>query len=125
MDFSQDILDYKESLTTNSPIDAEIQKWSCLKAPARTCHAIHAMDTLKKDFLCIFWLFRKFAAFPATQNKDERLFSIIGRTTGSLCQSIKVETIEKKLVVGSAIEKHGLRFYYKDGHENSSNESFE
>ena len=110
---------------TSLSLDAEIQKWSCLKPPARTCNAIHAMDTLKKDFSRIFRLFRKFAAFPATQNKDERLFSMIGRTTGSLCQSIKVETIEKKVVVGSAIQKHGFRFHYKDGHEISSDESFE
>ena len=38
----------------------------------------------------------KFSIFPATQNKDERLFSMVGRTTGALSRNIRVETIEKK-----------------------------
>ena len=31
------------------------------------------------------------------QNKDERLFRMVGRTTGALSRNIHVETIEKKL----------------------------
>ena len=59
-------------------------------------------------------LFLKFSIFPATQNKDERLFSMVGRTTGALSRNIRVETIEKK-VVGSALQKHGFMFHYKNG----------
>ena len=46
----------------------------------------------------IFMLFRKFSIFPATQNKDERLFSMVGRTTGALSCFIYVKTIEKNLL---------------------------
>ena len=63
----------------------------------------------------IFMLFRKFSIFPATQNKDERLFSMVGRTTGAFSRNIRVETIEKKVVIGSALQKHGFMFHYKNG----------
>ena len=65
-------------------------------------------------------LFRKFSIFPATQNKDERLFSMVGRTTGALSRNIRVETIEKKVVVGSALQKHGFMFHYKNGVDSDS-----
>ena len=67
-------------------------------------------------------LFRKYSIFPATQNKDERLFSLIGRNTGALSRRIKIETIEKKVVVGSAIQKHGFIFDYQKGHDSSSSD---
>ena len=59
---------------------------------------------------------------PATQNKDERLFSLVGRNTGPLSRRIKIETIEKKVVVGSAIQKHGFIFDHQKGHESSSSD---
>ena len=66
----------------------------------------------------MYKFFREYSIFPASQNKDERLFSLIGRNTGALSRQIKIETVEKKVVVGSAIQKHG--------HDSSSsdNESF-
>ena len=71
--------------------------------------------------MCV-WEREKFYIFPASQNKDERLFSMVGRNTGALSRNIKVETIEKKVVVGSAIQKHGFIFDYKKGHESSSSD---
>ena len=56
-------------------------------------------------------LFLKFSIFPATQNKDERLFSMVGRTTGALSRFICV--LEKKL--SSKEQKHGFMFHYKNG----------
>ena len=78
------------------------------------------MQSLKRDYPHICKLFRKYSIFPASQNKDERLFSFVGRNTGALCRNIKVETIEKKVVVGSAIQKHGLVFDYRKGNDSSS-----
>ena len=40
-------------------------------------------------------LILKFSIFPATQNKDERLFNMVGRTTGVLSRFICV--LKKKL----------------------------
>ena len=37
----------------------------------------------------------------------------LGRNTGSLCRSLKIETIEKKVAVGSAVQKHGFVFNYQ------------
>ena len=65
-------------------------------------------------------LFLKFSLFLATQNKDERLFSMVGRTTEALSRNIRVETNEKKVVVGSAIQKHGFMFDYKNGVDSDS-----
>ena len=69
-------------------------------------------------------LFRKFSIFPATQNKDERLFSMVGRNTGALSRNIRVETIEKKVAVGSALhlQKHGFMFNYKNGVDSDSDD---
>ena len=36
-----------------------------------------------------------------------------------LCRSLKVETIEKKVVVGSAVKKHGFVFDYQNGNASS------
>ena len=71
------------------------------------------------------WQYR--SIFTATQNKDERLFSLVARNTGPQSRKIKVETIEKKVVVGSAVQKHGCRFGYTKEHsvaqrDNSSDE---
>ena len=106
----------------SSSFDSEIHQWSGLSAPSRSANPVHVMDGLKRDYPRIFMLFRKFSIYPATQNKDERLFSMIGRTTGALSRNIRVETIEKKVVVGSAIQKHGFIFHYKNGVESDSND---
>ena len=37
---------------------------------------------------------------------------MVARNTGPLSRSIKVETIERKVVVGSAVQKHGFIFDY-------------
>ena len=65
---------------------------------------------------------RERETFPATQNADERLFSLVGRVTGPQCRRIKTTTIEKKVVVGSAIQRHGFIFKYTDGDETTSSE---
>ena len=39
---------------------------------------------------------------------------MVGRNTGPQCRSIKAETIEIKVVVGSAIQMRGFIFNYKD-----------
>ena len=57
------------------------------------------MNELKRDFPSINRIFRKYCVIPATQNADERLFSMVARNTGSLCRGIKISTIEKKVVV--------------------------
>ena len=53
-----------------------------------------------------------YSIFPASQNKDKRLFSMIGKNTGPLSRRIKVETIERKVVVGLVIQQHGFVFYF-------------
>ena len=70
------------------------------------------MKSLKREYPLVYKLFRQYSMFSASQNKDERLFSLIGRNTGALSRQIKIETIEKKVVVGSAIQKHGFVFDY-------------
>jgi hypothetical protein len=79
-----------------------------------------AMETYKHDFPRIFKMFRKYAIFPATQNKDERFFSLVGRNTQSLCRNIKTETIEKKVIVASAIRSPGFVFDFNNGKDSDS-----
>ena len=93
-------------------IESEIQLWSGVSRIDRNANPIQAWEVLRKDFPRIYQLFRKYSIYPATQNKDERLFSMVGRNTGPQCRSIKVETIERKVVVGSAIQK---RVFVRDG----------
>ena len=38
------------------------------------------LEALKKDYPRIYQLFRKYSVFPATQNRDERIFSMIAKT---------------------------------------------
>ena len=113
----------KTQTTSSLSVDAEIRLWSGLSAPSRTSNPIHVMEGLKKDYPQMYRLFRKFSIYPATQSKDERLFSMVGRNTGPLSRSIKVETLEKKVVVGSAIQKHGFRFHFKNGCNSSSSDN--
>ena len=47
---------------------------------------------------------------------------MVDRNTGALSRNIKVKTIEKKVVVGSAIQERGFIFDYKKGHESSSSD---
>ena len=84
--------------------------WGGVSHPHRKENPIHAMEGLKQDYPRMYKLFRKYSIFPATQNKDERLFSMVGQNTGPQCRRIKVETIEKKVVVGSALRKNGFIF---------------
>ena len=57
---------------------------------------IYLMQKLKTEYPNICKLFWKFSIFPASQNKDEWLFSMVGRNTGALSWNIKVKTIEKR-----------------------------
>ena len=107
-----------ESQPKNITIETELRMWSGVRRSHRTANPILAMDAMKADFPRLYKLFRKYSIFPASQNKDERLFSMIGQNTSSLCQSIKLETIEKKVVVGSAITQHGSIFHSNDDKKN-------
>ena len=118
-------LDQLEDNSQDNPVstEREIHMWGGLSSPSRSANPIHVMKYLKRDYPLIYRLFRKYSIFPATQNKDERLFSLVGRNTGPLSRRIKIETIEKKVVVGSAIQKHGFIFDHQKGHESSSTSS--
>ncbi len=103
-------------------LDSEISMWGGLSAPSRTANPMHVMTALKGDYPRIYKLFRKISIIPSSQNKDERLFSMVSRNTNPLCRSIKPETIERKVVVGSAIQKHGFVFNYMLGNDSSSSD---
>ena len=103
-------------------LDNEIRMWGRLSAPSRTANPVHVMNSLKREYPRIYRLFRKFSILPCSQNKDERLFSFVARNTGPLCRRIKSTTVERKVVVGSAIQKHGFRFHYSNGNDSSSSE---
>ena len=81
------------------------------------------MNGLKHDFPRVFKIFRKYSIFPATQNKSERLFSMIGRMTRPQGRNVKVETIERKAIVGAAIQKNGFIFDYTNAETCNPNES--
>ena len=82
--------------------------------------SLKAMAELKQNFPHVNLVFRKFSVFPATQNADERLFSMVGRNTGALSRRIKTTTIEWKVVVSKAIQRHGFIFSYEDANAESS-----
>ena len=89
------------------------------------CHGqptLYTMKALKSDYPRIFRLFRKYCVFPSTQNRDERIFSLVAQNTRPQCRRIKVDTIENKVLIGSAILSHGFIFNYKDGNDSSSDE---
>ena len=44
------------------------------------------------------------------------------QTKGALSRNIRVETIEKKVVVGSALQKHSFMFNYKNGVDSDSDD---
>ena len=104
-------------------LDAEIAMWSGVSRFHRKTNPIHAMEGLKLDHPRVYKLFRKYSIFPATQNKDERLFSLVARNTGPMCQRIKVDTITKKVVVGSAVQRHGFIFDYTKACTQADNDS--
>ena len=85
----------KSQTEINYSVDTEINCWSGISAPSRSSDPAHVMEGMKRDFPRMYLLFRKFSVFPSTQNKDERLFSMVGRNTGPLCRSIKVNNLEK------------------------------
>ena len=103
-------------------VEAEIWLWSGINPLSRHSNTICAVTSLKIDYPRIFKHVRKYSVFPATQNSDERLFSMVNRNAGALSQSIKIETVEQKVVVGSAIQRHGFVFHYKSGTVSSSDE---
>jgi hypothetical protein len=103
-------------------VESEMHRWGEQSTLRRDANPVHAMEALKKNFPRIYLLFRKYCVLPATQNKDERVFSFVARNTQPLCRQIKVETIEKKVIVGSAIRNHGFIFNYLDGVDSSSDE---
>ena len=104
------------------PIEKELNQWKGISALSRVSNPVHAMAGLKREFPAINKLFRKYSVFPATQNADERLFSMVGRMTGPQCRRIKATTIDKKVVVGAAIHKHGFIFKYTDGNDTSTSD---
>ena len=110
------------STNATQSIDSEIALWSGISPLSRQSNPIHAMDSLKKDYPHIDALFRKYSVFPATQNCDERLFSLVNRNTGALSRCIKIETLERRVVIGSAIRKHGFIFHYTNGNASSSDD---
>ena len=57
--------------------------------------------------------------------KDERLFSFIARNTTLLCSSMKIESLERKVIVGEPVRQHGFMIEYKNGEESDdSDEEF-
>ena len=116
MDLEQHIREYKDKDTeVSSPI------WICFdKCDTNASCKICKTNVPRKDG-STGGLFQ-YSIFPATQNKDDRLFSLVGRNTGPLSRRIKIETIEKKVVVGSAIQKHGFIFDHQKGHKSSSSD---
>jgi hypothetical protein len=65
-------------------------------------------------------MFQKYSIIPATQNKDEQLFSMVSRNTQPITRSIKAEMIDTKVVVGTAIRSHRFIFDYFDGDRSNS-----
>ena len=91
--------------------------------PSRDSNPVHTMTGLKRDFPLVNKVFRKYLIFPATQNADERLFSLVGKMTRPQSRRIKTTTIEKKyIVVSSTIQTHGFIFNYLNGNETNSSE---
>ena len=89
----------------------------------RHTNPIHAMEGLRHNQPRVYQLFWKYSIFPATQKKDERLLSMVAQNTGPLRRNIKVETIAKKVVVGSAVQRHGFVFDYTKARSQTENES--
>jgi hypothetical protein len=75
-------------------VESEIHRWGEQSTLRRDANPVHAMEVLKENFPRIYLLFRKYCVLPATQNKDEHVFSFVARNTQPLCRQIKVETIE-------------------------------
>ena len=75
--------------------------------------------------ICKTTVAQKDCVIPATQNADERLFSMVARNTGPLCRSIKISTIEKKVVVGKSIANHGFRFHFNGANASSSGDELD
>ena len=109
--------------SSHCSIESELRLWGGVSRPSRMANPIDAMSGLKQDYPRIFKLFRKYSIFPATQNKSERLFSMIGRMTRPQARRIKVESIESRAVVGAAIQKNGFIFDYRDDDQKSNETS--
>ena len=112
----------KSSNPEYNSIDSELHRWSQVAPLSRETNPLHAMDALKTDYPHIFEIFRKYCVFPSTQNRDERIFSMMARCTGPQCRSITVETLEKKILIGCAIRSNGFIFSYLNGADSSEGE---
>ena len=85
-------------------IESEIHMWKGVSRPHRTANPIHAMEGLKRDYPRIYKLFRKYSIFPATQNKSERLFSMVGRNTGP---QNRLRPLKRKLLLAQQSKNTG------------------
>ena len=74
-------------------LDVEIQRWGGLSPLSISTNPIPAMEALKKEYPRIYTLFRKYCVYPATQNRDERIFSMVAQNTNPLRRSIHVDSV--------------------------------
>ena len=65
-------------------------------------------------------VWKKYVVFPATQNRDKRIFSMVARNITAQCKNITVVSIEKKVLIASAIRSNGFIFDYADNLDVSS-----
>ena len=86
----------------------------------RETNPLPQMEGLRREYPHVYKIFRKYNVYPATQNRDERIFSMVARNTSSQCRNIKVDSIEKKVLIASAIRSNGFIFDYADNLDVSS-----
>ena len=106
-------------------VESELQKWQEQSSVPRSHNPLEVMESLKADFPRIYAVYRKYCVIPSTQNRDERIFSMVARITTPQCRSITVESIENKILIGSAIRQNGFIFNYKDADEMDSSSELE
>ena len=112
----------KDPQQERSSIESELHRCSGLSPLSRSTNPLHAIEALKNDYPRIYVIFRKYCVFPSTQNRDERIFSLVSLNTQARSWRIQVDTIEKKVVIGSAIRSNGFIFDYKRGRDSSSDD---
>ena len=108
--------------TASNSIESEIYRWGGLSRMPRETNPLPQMEGLQREYPHIYKVFRKYNVIPATQNRDERIFSLVARNTSAQCRNITVDSIEKKVIIASAIRSNGFIFDYTD-HLNLSSES--
>ena len=72
------------------------------------------MEGLRAEYPHVYKVCRKYAVYPATQNRDERIFSMVARNTTALCRNITVDSIEKKVLIASAIRSNGFIYNHSN-----------